>query len=160
MPTPTVRTPPTGIQRLFFRMPITAYRWRLGWLMGGRFLLLNHTGRKSGLPRQAVVEVVRHDTESDCYVISSGFGEASQWYQNVMVMPDISIVAGRRTLDVHAERLPVDQAQQEMLDYAARHPAAARKLCGYMGFASDGSPETYRKVGEVLPFLRLCPRQI
>jgi hypothetical protein len=77
----------------------------------------------------------------------------------VTANPDITIQVGKRTMDVHAERLPVEQAQDQMLDYAARHPSAARKLSGYMGFPSDGSPETYRKVGEVLPFLRLCPRQ-
>jgi len=159
VPDPSVRTPPTGISRLMFRAPITLYRWHLGRLMGERFLLLNHVGRVSGKPRQAVVEVVRHDPETDCYVISSGFGETSQWFQNVTANPDITIQVGKRTMDVHAERLPVEQAQDQMLDYAARHPSAARKLSGYMGFPSDGSPETYRKVGEVLPFLRLCPRQ-
>jgi len=154
----TTRQPPTGIRRTFFRLPITAYRWHLGRLLGERFVLLNHVGRKTGLPRQAVVEVVRHDPDTDCVVVSSGFGEGSQWYQNVMARPDLTIQLGSRTLAVHAERLPVEQAQEEMLGYARRHPTAARKLSGYMGFASDGTEETYRKVGEVLPFIRLCPR--
>jgi len=158
VPDHSIRTPPTGLSRLMFRAPITLYRWHLGRLLGDRFVLINHRGRKSGLPRQAVVEVVRHEPEPDCYVISSGFGETSQWFQNVMANPDIAIQVGGRTLDVHAERLPVEQAQDEMLDYAARHPSAARKLCGYMGFPADGTPETYRQVGEVLPFIRLCPR--
>ena len=55
------RTPPTGVSRWLFRMPIGLYRLRLGWLLGDRFLLLHHTGRKSGLPRQAVVEVVTRE---------------------------------------------------------------------------------------------------
>ncbi len=158
MPSPSLRKPPTGLQRILFRMPITAYRWHLGWLMGGRFVLIHHVGRSSGLPRAAVVEVVSHDPVTDCYVVASGFGEASQWYQNVMAQPDITIQVGSRVLSVRAERLPVDQAQAEMLDYARRHPAAARKLSGYMGFPADGTEETYRQVGTVLPYLRLCPR--
>ena len=51
---------PSGFSRLMFRLPIYLYKVGLGGLLGGRFLLLNHVGRKSGQPRQAVVEVVRH----------------------------------------------------------------------------------------------------
>ena len=49
---------PRGLACLAFRLPIGLYRLRLGWLLGDR-LLLTHIGRKSGLPRQAVIEVVR-----------------------------------------------------------------------------------------------------
>ena len=158
MPDPSLRTPPTGISRLMFRAPIALYRWHLGWMMGGRFLLLNHVGRVSGKPRRAVVEVVSHDPGTNCYVIASSFGEASQWFRNLMAAPDTTIQVGTHAMRVHAERLPVEQALAAMLDYAGRHPGAARKLSGYMGFPHDGSAETYRKVGEVLPFIRLCPR--
>ena len=124
------RPPPTGLSRWLFRAPITLYRWHLGGLMGGRFLLLNHVGRVTGRSRQAVVEVVRHDPESDCYVISSAFGEESQWFQNLMATPDVTIQVGSRVMSVHAERLATEQAQAEMLDYAQRHPGSARKLSG------------------------------
>ena len=42
--------PPTGLARLLWRAPIWMYRLHLGRLMGGRFLLLHHTGRVSGKP--------------------------------------------------------------------------------------------------------------
>lgn len=160
MSSSATRKPPSGMTRWFFRQPIHLYRWRMGWVMGDRFLLLNHVGRNSGRPRQAVVEVVRHDPESDCYVICSGWGEQSQWYQNVMAAPDVSIVVGRRRLAVHAQRLDAEAAGAAMVDYAARHPGAARKLAGYLGFESDGGDESYRQVGAALPFLRLCPREV
>jgi hypothetical protein len=34
--------------RLLFRTPTMLYRIRMGWLLGDRFLLLTHTGRKTG----------------------------------------------------------------------------------------------------------------
>ncbi|MEV4158495.1 nitroreductase family deazaflavin-dependent oxidoreductase, partial [Nocardia salmonicida] len=64
--------PPTGIRRLMFRAPIHLYRLRLGWLFGGRLLLLDHAGRVSGKPRQAVIEVVEHDSVDGSYVVCSG----------------------------------------------------------------------------------------
>jgi hypothetical protein len=45
-----------------------------------------------------------------------------------------------------------------MLDYADRHPEAAKKLAGFMGFPDDGSSATYREVGQAMPFIRLSPR--
>ncbi len=150
---------PSGLSRLLFRMPIYLYKARLGWLLGGRFLLLNHIGRKSGQPRQAVVEVVRHDPASDTYSIASGFGEKAQWFQNLMHTPDIIIQVGRRKLAVRARLLSPDEAADEMADYARRNPKAARNLSGFMGFEVDGTDASYRQMGEKLPFVALETRE-
>jgi hypothetical protein len=66
--------PPRGLLRLALRLPIWLYRWRLGWLLGDRFLLLTHTGRKSGLPRQVVLEVVHHDEATGDLCCRLGLG--------------------------------------------------------------------------------------
>ncbi len=152
-----LRKTPTGLSRWAFRFPIHLYHWRLGWVMGGRFLLLHHLGRKSGKPREAVVEVVRHDAETGSYYICSGFGEKSQWYQNLMAHPDVTIQVRTREIQVHAQRLNPTDGVAEMLDYAKRHPSAAKKLAGFMGFPADGRTATYEEVGRVLPFIRLSP---
>lgn len=149
---------PSGLSRLLFRLPIYLYKLRLGWLLGGRFLLLNHIGRKSGQPRQAVVEVVRHDPASDTYIIASGFGEKAQWFQNLMQTPDVTIQVGRRKLAVHARRLSPDESADEMAGYARRNGRAARSLSGFMGFEVDGSEEGYRQLGGQLPFVALEKR--
>jgi deazaflavin-dependent oxidoreductase (nitroreductase family) len=55
----------------------------MGWMLGGRFLMLTHTGRKSGKRRHVVVEVVDHAKTTDTYYIASGWGEKSDWSQNI-----------------------------------------------------------------------------
>ncbi len=157
-PAPQTPAPPTGLSRFLFRLPIWLYRLRLGWLMGGRFVLINHIGRKSGQMRQVVVEVVRHDRASDSYIVCSGFGRKAQWYQNLLAMPDVNIQVGARKLAVHAEPLSKEAGGAEMVDYARRNPTAARGLSKFMGFDLDGSEEGYRAAGEALPFLALQPR--
>lgn len=152
-------SPPRGLSRVFFRLPIWLYRLGLGGILGGRFLLINHVGRKSGQPRQAVVEVVRHDAATGTYIVCSGFGEHAQWFQNVMHTPDVTIQVGRRSLAVHAERLPVAAGGDEMVDYARRHPKSAAELAKFMGFTVDGSEAGYRAVGEQLPFVAFRPRR-
>src|SRR5437899_3609544 len=73
------RPAPTGLLRLCLRLPIWLYRLRCGWVLNSRFLLLTHSGRRSGLPRQTVLEVVHYDRATETYVIASGWGEKPDW---------------------------------------------------------------------------------
>jgi deazaflavin-dependent oxidoreductase (nitroreductase family) len=129
MPRSLGDNPPQGIRRAFARFPLWFYRLRLGFLFGERFLMLTHTGRKSGLQRETVVEVVRHDTLTDSYVIASGWGEKSNWFRNVLQNPRVMIAVGfRRMLPAQAVRLSEQGAKAEFQDYARRHPRAFRML--------------------------------
>jgi deazaflavin-dependent oxidoreductase (nitroreductase family) len=147
--------PPRGLARLGWRAPILFYRLGLGGLLGERFLLLNHTGRKSGLPRQAVLEVVQHDEETGVYIVASGFSEKSDWYQNVMAQPEITIQVGSKHMAARAERLALPQAIEVMLDYNHRHPSALRTLAGILGYRTDGSEEDVRFLAGVIPIVAL-----
>ena len=150
--------PPTGLKRWFFRSPIWLYNNHLGAILGSRFVLLNHVGRKSGLARQVVVEVVRQDQETGQIVIASGWGTKSQWYQNLQAQPDLTIQVGSQKRWVRAVFLTKEQCGDEMVRYAQEHPRAARKLSSFMNFECDGTPAGYRSVGEQLPFVRLDAR--
>ncbi len=149
--------PPRGFERLLWRAPIWLYRVGLGRLMGERFLLLNHIGRKSGQVRQNVLEVVRHDEKTNAYIVASGFGEKADWYKNVTTHPQVTIQVGDKHLTAHAERLLVDQATNEMLDYNRRHPAALKTLAGILGYKSDGSEADVRFLATVIPIVAIRP---
>jgi hypothetical protein len=56
-----LKSRPAGALRLAFRLPIYLYRLDLGWLLGHRFLLLVHQGRRSGLLRETVLEVLLYE---------------------------------------------------------------------------------------------------
>ena len=150
-------SPPAGLARILFRLPIGLYRAGLGWMFGDRFLLLNHLGRKSGLPRQAVLEVVDHDPQTDVYIIAVGFGETSQWYLNLLAQPEASIQVGRRKLDVTAQTLAPEEAGQVMVDFARRYPGEA-KLARLLGYEVDGSEADFRQMGEMMTLVALIPR--
>lgn len=70
---------PGHLLRLLFRTPIVLYRMRMGWLLGGRFLLLAHTGRKTGKTRRTVIEVVAHDQSVPEVAVIAAWGERAQW---------------------------------------------------------------------------------
>jgi deazaflavin-dependent oxidoreductase (nitroreductase family) len=153
------QTPPTGIGRFFYRAPIMLYKTGLGWMMGKRFLLLNHVGRKSGLLRHAVIEVIGVDRDSDIHFITSGFGKQAQWYQNIVAQPEVMIQVGRRKLAVTAVFLSPEESGQRIVLYAKKYPIAAKNLMRLIGFEVDGSEEDYLILGrDYLPCIALIPR--
>lgn len=137
------------------RLPVVLYRLGLGWLLGERFLMLNHIGRKTGQLRKTVLEVVGIDHGT--YYIVSGWGYNSNWYRNLLAQPDTTIQVGRRKLEIHAETLTADQGAQILIDYREHHPVAASELSRILGFnLHQASPDELRAiVQESLPIVAL-----
>jgi deazaflavin-dependent oxidoreductase (nitroreductase family) len=152
--------PPRGLARLAFRLPIWVYRLGLGGLLGTRFLLLTHSGRKSGRERQTVLEVVRFDREATTFVVTAGFGPGSDWYRNIRANPRVTVHCKRRCWEMVARFLAPEQAGEEMLDYARRHPLALRELAYFMGYHLDGSQEDIRALGQALSMVAFQPREL
>jgi deazaflavin-dependent oxidoreductase (nitroreductase family) len=148
---------PHGVYRLAFRLPIGLYRIGLGWLFGTRFVLLTHTGRKSGLPRQTMLEVVRYEKASGACIIASGWGFISDWFKNISANPKVFFQVRNKRSPGIAERLSPDEAGQELLDYAHRYPMAFRELVHFMGYKLDGTEEDICAVGQFLPMFVLKP---
>ena len=156
--TKTNHKPVTGLKKFFFRAPLFLYRIGLGGLLGHRFLLLNHTGRKSGQPRQTVLEVVNHDKATDTYFIASGFGKKSDWYLNILAHPKTNIQVGWRKMLVTAVSLTPEASGQAMVDYSRRYPTAAKNLGKLIGYDVT-TEEEYRAVGrDSVPFIALKAR--
>lgn len=150
---------PRGLLRLAFRLPIWLYRLRLGRLLGNRFLLLHHTGRKTGLPRQTVLEVVRYDRVRGSYVVAVGFGTRSDWYLNVMAAPYVTVESGGRKTKARAARLSPDDAETELVEYSRRYPGLMVKLARVMGYRLDGTEADVRALGRILPMIEFQPKE-
>src|SRR3972149_3508450 len=143
---------PRGLLRLGFRLPIWLYRLNLGWILGERFLLLTHTGRKSGLVRQTVIEVVRHDKETNVYLVASGFGHKSDWFLNIEQDPNVTITVKQRTLPAQARLLSESDSAKELLDYAKRHPIAFKELSSILtGKSIEATEENCRQFAKSAP---------
>ena len=149
--------PPRGLARLAYRAPLWLYRAGLGGLMGERFLRLTHPGRKSGLQRQNVLEVVHRQANSNTYYVASGYGEKSDWCRNISQNPQVGVQVGRRAWAASAERLPPEQAEEVILAYARRYPRALKQLARLMGYQIDANEDDYRALGRMLPIFALVP---
>lgn len=149
--------PPHGLARLGFRLPIWLYCLGLGGLLGSRFLLLTHIGRKSGRERKTVLVVVRFDQASSTFVVAAGFGTGSDWYRNIRMNPRITVQSGRKRWRMEADFLSAEQTGEELLGYAGRHPLLLKELASFMGFRLDGSPESIRALGQELAMVAFRP---
>ena len=128
---------PTGVTNLagrllrsrrLMRAPIWIYKARAGALFGSRILLLEHVGRKSGLPRYAALEVVDH-SPPDTYVVASGFGRKAQWFRNIEANPRVRVYAGSHAPRTAVARvLTTPEADRALAAYQTRHPKAWERM--------------------------------
>lgn len=111
-------------QRWFARAPISLFDAGVGWVFGSRLVMVEHTGRWTGLARRVVLEVVHHPSP-DTYLVASGFGTRSQWLRNIEANPHVRIWVGRRrALPAHACTLSSAETAEALAHYSRRHPYA------------------------------------
>lgn len=134
--------------RWVVRAPIVVFRAHLGFVFGGRMLLLEHVGRSSGEPRYVVLESVERPSP-DRVVIASGFGRTSQWFKNLQAEPNCRVSIGRRHR-VRAVARVVDAAERAEIvaRYRRDHPKAYAKLSGVI-------EESIGKTIDEVPYVEL-----
>jgi deazaflavin-dependent oxidoreductase (nitroreductase family) len=145
---------PSKVLRFGLRLPILLYRFNLGWLLDERFLMLTHTGRKSGLSRHTVIEVVKHDKETNTYYVVSGWGEKADWYQNIRRTPQVTVNVRGRKFQTTAEFIPVEKAIHIVNDYAREHPVAFNELSGlFFGERMKEGSDAPERIARKMPMV-------
>ncbi|WP_181188151.1 nitroreductase family deazaflavin-dependent oxidoreductase [Actinopolyspora mortivallis] len=153
-----LRTLPSGLTRRLFRLPVHLYRRNLGRLLGNRFVYLVHRGRRSGLPRETVLEVVRHRERTDEVTVVSGWGRSSNWYRNITAEPALEIrIGGRRHVRPHQRVLEESETAELLEEYVARHPYAARVLARLTDWPLL-TPQGRAELSRQLPAVSFLPR--
>jgi deazaflavin-dependent oxidoreductase (nitroreductase family) len=86
--------------------------------------MLEHTGRKTGARRYAMLEVVARPRPGT-YVVASGFGARAQWFRNVRANPDVRLhIGARRPVSATARLLTSEETSAALTAYAGSHPQA------------------------------------
>lgn len=125
--------------RWFVRAPIALFRARLGFLFGGRVLLLEHIGRKSGESRYVALEAVSRP-DSHRVILASGFGTTSQWYRNLQANPRCWVSIGfTNRAPATARMMAADEAESVLAEYKRVHPSAYKELSGVIEQATGQS---------------------
>jgi deazaflavin-dependent oxidoreductase (nitroreductase family) len=130
--------------------------WRLGigpyagfWpKYTGQFMVINHTGRKSGLRRQTPVNYAIVDGELYC---TAGFGAISDWYRNIMAHPQVEVWLADGRWSGVAEDVSDSPNRLRLLRAVLRGSGFAAKLFGVdpdalSDEALDNASHSYRLI--------------
>lgn len=136
------KTKPTGFFKWFLHAPTYLYRAHLGFVMGKRFLMIEHTGRKSGTLYRTVLEVAGRNPDVREWISTSGTGPNADWYRNLEAGCLQAVWLGSsRHANATVRFLEADEAGPVFATYEAEHQKAAVKLMASMGVSYDGTDE-------------------
>jgi F420H(2)-dependent quinone reductase len=113
--------------------------------MGGRMLLLDHVGAKSGAKRTSPLLYIR-DGEN-VFVIASkgGFPKHPAWFHNLMANPDTTVQIGSERRPVHARVATAEERERLW-------PIAVKTYHGYADYQA-------RSGGREIPIVILEPHK-
>ena len=133
--------PPSGFKLKLFRAPLYLYHFKLGFLLGERFIHLKHWGRKSGQLNEAVIEVIDQDKAAGKLYCASGFGDKSQWFKNIAVNNSVFVSIKNSEYQATARVVSANEATRVLLRYAQAHAKAIKGVAKLSGYEMDGSEQ-------------------
>ena len=143
---PTVSAPgeqrPPAFMLPFMKMPLILYRLGLGGLLGKRFMLLTHQGRRSGKVYRTVLAVLRFDKKSREIQAVSPWS-ASNWYRNIQATPALEVeTAGVRYTPVQGDLSPEEIASL-FIEFRKEHPIFSRLIARIPGWKIDSTYDEF-----------------
>lgn len=170
VPPPPVRHPPKpllGLRRkpgrlalAIFRMPLRAYRHDAGWLLGRTFLMLVHTGRKTGQPHSMVAMVLRYDRSTHEAVICSGWGPDADWIRNLRAGPAVRVQLGRASYTPEHRFLSEDESFEVAVQFRREHPWRLRLISAILGWGDLRDDTAVREFTRTHPFVAFQPATV
>jgi deazaflavin-dependent oxidoreductase (nitroreductase family) len=155
----TLEKRPNSLQKFFFKVPVWVHQMGLGgWerLIGAEWMLITTVGRKSGKPRDTMVDVMDYDKASDTYYVEVAYGSRADWYRNIQANPLFEARVGRRKFQAHAATLANADAGEMMVQFFRRKPAYTRTVMAMVGMKFEGEEEL-RALGSKLTLIAVHP---
>ncbi|MGC2248936.1 MAG: nitroreductase family deazaflavin-dependent oxidoreductase [Terriglobales bacterium] len=133
----------------------------MGWLFGKRLLLLTHIGRRTGLRRQTVLEVVEYRKNGPEVVVANGFGRESDWVRNIEVKPGEEVTVGSQHFVASHRFLGEEEATKVIQGYESRNrfiaPIVRRGFSWLLGWQYHGSDSDRQTLVRQLPLIAFRP---
>lgn len=147
-----------GIGRWLSTWPVWLYRYHLGWLLGHRFLLVTHCGRRSRKMRQTGVMVLHYDPRSHTASVVAG-SKRADWYRNVQASPPVEIAIGRERYRPEQEFLEPDEIALLLRWSRRHHPVTARVQSLFFGWPWKASDQELLNLAQSLGGVSFRPVQ-
>ena len=149
---------PSAFMIPMLKLPLLLYRTGLGWLLGYRFMLLTHVGRRSGKVRQTVLAVLSFDPKTREIKAISAWS-ASDWYKNILKLPALQVDTGYTRYVPVYHSLPPEEIAALFEAYCSKHPIFSRIVCRIPGWKWDSSHEEWLELAKTLRGVAFQPKQ-
>ncbi len=151
------RRQPGRLALAVFRLPLPLYRRGWGWLLGNTFLLLVHTGRKTGKPHSTVAMTLTYNPETHEAVICSVWGQNTDWVRNIRVRPASQVQIGRESFTPEQRFLSEDESLAVAIEFRNQHPWRLRLITWILGWDDLRSDTAAREFVRSRPFISFRP---
>jgi deazaflavin-dependent oxidoreductase (nitroreductase family) len=149
---------PAAFMIPMLKLPLLLYRTGLGRLLGHRFMLLTHVGRRSGKVRQTVLAVLHFDPKT-MEIMAISAWSASDWYKNILALPALQVETGStRYVPIH-HSLSSEEIAALFEDYRSKHPIFSRIVCRIPGWKWDASHEELLELAKTLRGVAFQPKE-
>jgi deazaflavin-dependent oxidoreductase (nitroreductase family) len=123
-----------------------------------QFLLLTHTGRRTGRVRQTELKVLRYDPATGESVVASAWGPTTDWYRNIRARPALAVRTGHDRYVPEQRLLPQAEAFAVFDDWARRPRWFARLMLSQIGLSWEVPEAERRALVARFPFVGFRPR--
>ncbi len=114
------------------KLPLILYRLGLGRLLGKRFLVLTHLGRRSGKIHRTVLAVLRYAEDNRAIYAASPWS-ASNWYRNIQASPALEVQTGGIRYAPHQRSLSPEEIAALFIEFRREHPVFSRVVARIPG---------------------------
>lgn len=139
------------------KLPLFLYRFRLGWLLGNRFVQITHIGRHSGKVRRSVLAALRFDEKTkEIYAVSAWRG--SDWYYNIQASPALQVETGFVRYVPAQRTLSPEEIATTFVEYRKRHPIFTWIICRIPGWKWDSTQDEFLELARTLHGVAFIPK--
>ena len=135
---------PYGIYRWLANAPRVFYRLGLGRVLGYRMVQITHRGRKSGVIRHTILEVLSYNPQTQEVLVVSGWEGKTDWYRNIQQEPALEVRIGRVAYRPIQELLLPEETAQLILTLFRQHPREVRFVGPLLGIDPEASDAALR----------------
>jgi deazaflavin-dependent oxidoreductase (nitroreductase family) len=116
-------------------------------------MLLKHKGRKTGVLRETVIEIIDQDKERGKIYAASGFGESSQWFKNICADNSVLLTIKNKEFPARARVLGSQGSEQVLKRYAMAHPGSIKGVAKLSGYKMDGSESDVTEFSRIIKII-------
>ncbi|MBI3169067.1 MAG: nitroreductase family deazaflavin-dependent oxidoreductase [Chloroflexi bacterium] len=152
---------PNTFLKFFFKVPLFMHKLGFGgWerLIGAQWMRIITIGRKTGKPREAMVDVMDYDQAADTYYIEAAYGSRADWFKNIKANPIFEAQVGRRKFKACAEELNGKDTGEMLVQFFRRKPVYTRSVMAMVGMKFKDEDEL-REIGKDLTLLAVKPEK-